>query len=104
VFLDELAIFFERQLLFDATGKWPGDEHDHGDNGYLEWIKEVLANNDRLVEIFSPVLGGSVKVSRNDSCPCGAEGSKYKRCHLSKIEEIRRGVPLTILQRVFAAH
>jgi hypothetical protein len=103
VFLDELAIFLERQLIFDATGKWPGNEYDHGSNGYLEWIKEVLSNSNHLVEIFSPLLGGFVKISRNDGCPCGA-GTKYKRCHLSRIEEIRRGVPLTILQQLFAGH
>jgi hypothetical protein len=103
VFLDEVAIFFERQLIFDATGTWPGAEYDHGSNGYLEWMKEVLANNERLVEIFSSVLGGSVKVGRNEICPCGS-GRKYKRCHLPKIEEIRRGVPLPILQRIFASH
>jgi SEC-C motif len=103
VFLDELAIFFERQLIFDATGTWPGAEYDHGSNGYLQWIKEILENSEQLVEIFSTVLGGSAKLGRNKICPCGS-GGKYKRCHLPTIDKIRKGVPLPILQRVFARH
>jgi hypothetical protein len=37
-FLDEVAVFFDRQLIYDATGrkKWPGGQYPHGHAGYLE--------------------------------------------------------------------
>src|SRR5579863_1085353 len=36
-FLDEVAVFFDRQLVYDATGrkKWPGGEYPHGRAGYI---------------------------------------------------------------------
>jgi hypothetical protein len=100
VFLDELAMFFERQLIFDATGKWPGGEYDHGYKGYLEWIKEILDGDERLLALLGPVIGNQSRITRNDRCPCGGK-RKYKRCHLAIVDRIRKEVALTILQALF---
>jgi hypothetical protein len=43
--LEEVAIFFDRQLVLEAEGKdtWPGEQRPHGDAGYLqlERVEEV---------------------------------------------------------------
>jgi SEC-C motif len=100
VFLDELALFFERQLIFDATGKWPGSEYAHGNTGYHEWIEEMLGGNEVLVIKLGPVLANQVNTTRNDPCPCDS-GRKYKRCHLSTVDHIRRKVDARVLQALF---
>jgi hypothetical protein len=100
VFLDELVMFFDRELIFDATGKWPGPQYDHGYNGYTEWIMEVLGGDQQVLAKLSPLLSSSMKVSRNELCPCGR--TKYKRCHLHSVERIRREVGTKILEKLFA--
>lgn len=99
-FLDETAVFFERQLIFDATGKWPGKEYSHGAKGFLNWIQEMLDGDERMIAVFRHVLSGSSKVERNQMCPC-ISGRKYKKCHLGIINEIRRKIRLSILQKLF---
>lgn len=100
VILDELALFFERQLIFDATGKWPGSEYDHGYKGYQEWLEEMFDGDKRLVSLLGPVLGNQTRISRNDPCPCDS-GRKYKKCHLFIVDQIRRQVDMRVLQALF---
>ena len=51
-------------------------EYSHGDSGLREHQDEML----RIADNNS---------SRNRPCPCGS-GSKYKRCHLDEVEEVKR--------------
>ena len=99
IFLDELVMFFERQLIFDATGKWPGPQYGHGYNGYKEWVKEVLNVDGQSLGTLTSVLISSAKISRNDPCPCGSL-IKYKNCHLHRIEHIRREIDRSILTAI----
>ncbi len=89
-FIDQVALFFERQLICDALGGgfWPGEEYEHGAKGYLQYIQETLRGDNQLTAIFTPILTGTSIVKRNAKCPCHS-GLKYKRCHLRAIEEIR---------------
>lgn len=50
-------------------------EYSHGDAGVREYQDEVLRIADN-------------NPSRNQPCPCGS-GSKYKRCHLDEVEEVK---------------
>ena len=50
-------------------------EYSHGDPGLREYLDEML----RIA---------SNNPSRNRPCPCGS-GSKYKRCHLDEVEEVK---------------
>ena len=36
------------------------------------------------------IVGGKMKISRNDPCPCGS-GKKYKHCHLDR--DLNEGTP-----------
>jgi SEC-C motif len=100
-FLDEVVVFFHRQLVYDAGGQaeWPGPQYGHRIDGYEQWIAEEFGDEQAL-SAFIPILNAHVKVGRNEKCPCGS-GRKFKKCHNEKIEQIRRGVAASILQRVF---
>lgn len=43
-FLDQLAVFFDRQLICDATGGnyLLGESRGHGDAGYMEYARSFL--------------------------------------------------------------
>lgn len=93
-FLDQLALFFERQFIFEAKGSWPGPSWDHGVFGYWDFIVEQIGG----VEAANRFLSG-LSLARNDKCPCGSE-RRYKRCHLPKFETLARRVGPFWLQRV----
>jgi hypothetical protein len=100
-FLDEVAIFFHRQLVYDAGGQveWPGPQYGHRLDGYEQWIAEEFGD-ERNLSIFIPILKEHRKIGRNQRCPCGS-GRKFKKCHNEKVEQIRRGLEASILERVF---
>jgi hypothetical protein len=100
-FLDEVVVFFHRQLIYDATGRkiWPGPQYGHRIDGYEQWIAEEF-DDEQALRAFIPILTASQKIGRNERCPCGS-GLKFKRCHSEMIENIRRKVAATILRRVF---
>jgi hypothetical protein len=102
-FLDEVYVFFHRQLVYDAGGQveWPGPQYGHRTDGYEQWITEEFGDEQAL-RAFIPTLNANVKNGRNERCPCGS-GRKFKKCHNEKIEQTRRWVPASILQRVFTA-
>ncbi len=104
-FLEEVAVFFDRQLVYDADGKgiWPGGQRSHGGYGYLEFIQEALGGDQRLLRVFASLLLKKVHVQRNEQCPCGS-GRKYKRCHLDRVEDIRRRVGEDILREIINRH
>jgi hypothetical protein len=37
-FLDEVTVFLERQMTFEAIGVWPGGQYKHGTDGYEEFM------------------------------------------------------------------
>lgn len=89
VFLDELALFFDRQLIYDVTLKWPGPAWGHGAKGYLEFAREQLSNDEVAVTLFLACLRRPL--DRNAECPCGS-GRKYKRCHLGCHDTLARRI------------
>lgn len=92
-FLDEVALFFDRQLTFESTGRqrWPGGEYPHGHAGYIEFLKEILAVDRSKLNALAPALLNQACPERNRPCPCGS-GRKFKRCHALGIWEVQRTV------------
>ncbi len=88
-FLDEVTVFLERQLIFDATGGkiWPGNQYKHGAAGYEEFMLALLDGDDADLSSLFPVILGKIHPGRNEICPCGSQ-KKYKRCHSDAIAEI----------------
>jgi hypothetical protein len=87
-FLDEVTVFLERQLVYDVTGDWPGEQYKHRAAGYEEFMLSALGGRAEYLRIFFPVILGQEHLGRNSPCLCGS-GKKYKRCHVQAIEEIR---------------
>jgi hypothetical protein len=86
-FLDEVAVFLERQLVYDVTGVWPGAQYKHRAEGYEEFMLCVLGGREDYFRIFFPVILGQEHLGRNSLCLCGSR-KKYKRCHAQAIDEI----------------
>jgi hypothetical protein len=101
-FLEEVAVFFDRQLVYDAEGKgtWPGKQRGHGSNGYIEFVQELLDGDQQLLTVLAPIFANVSDIGRNRQCPCGS-GLKYKKCHLTTVEEISRRVGWVTLRGVF---
>lgn len=93
-FLDEVAVFFDRQLIFEATGRWPGPSWEHGPPGYWQFIVESLGKE----EVADTFLVG-LKMGRGDICPCGS-GRRFKRCHLPQFDTLRYRIDPFELKRV----
>lgn len=88
-FLAEVAVFLERQLVYDATGgkQWPGPQYRHGKFGYLDFMLSILQGNEQLLDALLPAILGKISPGRNDLCPCGSQ-LKYKRCHAGVVEDL----------------
>ena len=101
-FLDQVAIFLDKQLVCDASGgkSWPGEAHSHGVAGYVEFVRDLLGGSNELLVAFAPVFVNGSIIGRNDQCPCGC-GYKYKKCHWHAVQEISRRVGPAILRQQF---
>jgi len=95
-FLDELVVFFDRQLVLEASGKqrWPGPSWAHGVFGYWDFVIEQLGS-EKAADNF--IAGRAI--GRNEVCPCGSE-RKYKRCHLPEHEALARRIDGNELKRL----
>ena len=87
-FLDEVLVFFERQLIYDVVGYFPGEDRAHGIAGFLEYFLDAQDGEVQVVDRLLPLIFGSKKVSRNAPCPCGS-GRKFKRCHSDFVETMQ---------------
>lgn len=101
-FLDEVTVFLERQLVYDAINGqlWPGPQFKHGVDGYDEFMLLILGGNEEHLRCLFPVIVGCVHAGRNELCPCGSK-LKYKRCHADRVEEITRRVGRNRLQFLY---
>lgn len=67
---------------------WTDEMKAHYEDQNKDWnffgTPEMQQFNDRVIEFIPPQRAGarakSVKLGRNDPCPCGS-GKKYKKCH-----------------------
>ncbi len=101
-FLEEIAVFFDRQLIYDAEGKgiWPGEQRSHYTAGYIEYIQELLNGDKHLLDALAPTFANRSGTGRNSPCPCGS-GIKYKKCHLHIVEDISQRVGSVELRTIF---
>lgn len=86
-FLNEVASFFERQLVYEASGQWPGSQWDHGLAGYAEFVLEQLDGSSAVLD----VLATTGEPGPNARCPCG-NGRKYKRCHSAAVARVEHAI------------
>jgi len=88
VFLDRLVVYLKFQLIFDASGQWPGKEWPHGLSAYAQHAIETLQlESPELLERLWPLVSGPI-TGRNGPCPCG-RGRKFKSCHEAAVRRVR---------------
>jgi len=91
IFLDQLCLFYLRQLAMEANPKlaFPGPARGHGALGYIEYLEERLRMPRRTLPRMLPAMSGGVY--RNAPCPCGRR-VRYRKCHRDAIRHFREGV------------
>jgi hypothetical protein len=101
-FLDEVAVFFDRQLVADVTGDWPGPQYAHGQEGYSQFARErLLEEGVSQTANLSDVINMTKDTDSYALCPCGSQ-KKFKFCHQSVVEKIRREIGLGTIRRLFS--
>lgn len=102
VFLLELGVFYQRQLVMEAQpGRgYPGPQRAHGVEAYLDHAVERwrLTRGDLHLMIKALTVG----VSRNAPCPCGSR-VRYRKCHRQRITTFRDRIRNDQLERLIAA-
>lgn len=80
-FLRYVIPYLANQLYFDSEEEWANGDYEHGEDGILQFYKELFKINDigEVINLLS--FFNTKKMNRNDDCFCGS-GSKLKRCHL----------------------
>ena len=88
MFLDQLALFYERQLIMaaDLTAPWPGGGWGHNEQGYIEFLRQDWGLSDEAIGRMAGALAGRRHV--RSRCPCGS-GRQYRRCHLGHVDRFR---------------
>jgi hypothetical protein len=99
-FLDEVAVFLERQLIYGVIGIWPGGQYKHSAEGYEEFMLSALGGREDHFEIFLPAILGQEHLGRNSLCLCRS-GRKYKRCHAQAVEEIMIRIGRNMLEFLY---
>lgn len=100
VVLDQLLVFYHRQLMMEAgvVDVFPGPQRGHGGFGYLDYLKESWATDDATVRRLRFALAG--KQDPKSVCPCGS-GRQYRRCHQGHVTRFRqKSSPQTLAQLV----
>ena len=91
MFLDQLVVFYYRQLMMEADTSlpFPGPSRGHGPAGYLEHLEERFHLPRSSLAKMLPALNGGVH--RNALCPCGRR-VRYRKCHLDAVRRFRTRV------------
>lgn len=86
-FLDHVAEFFYKELVFEATGRWPGSFRRHRHDGYRDFIAEGLGVDVSRLTSFEPLLAGWRETDKYAMCPCGS-GRAIRWCHEEAVANV----------------
>jgi hypothetical protein len=91
-FMDQVAAFFFKQLIFEANGRksWPGPARSHSSKGYQEFVCEMLGIELATLGSFLPVLADWRNSDKFQLCPCGR--AQLRDCHGPAIESLMKRV------------
>lgn len=99
LFLHQVAIFFEKQLIYNVRHRWPGKQRGHGEQGYREWMCEVLRIKETELRRFIPTLLGK-SCAATAPCPCNST-LKFRCCHRNQVAKIISLVDMETRAAVF---
>lgn len=87
-FLRYIIPYLANQLYFDSEEEWVNGDYEHGEDGILQFYKELF-KADTIEEVINLLTFlNTNKMNRNDVCFCGKK-EKLKRCHLQTYNIIK---------------
>lgn len=94
--------FFTSQTIFEATGKWPWGERQHGLPGVVEAYADVLGIEPRqeMVLRYLHILD-AMRIEGHRACPCGS-GANVWRCHREQLNDLRARIPRRLIRKMLA--
>lgn len=77
--VEQLVLYYHRQLIFDRTGRWPGPARPHGRAAYVQHLLETLLDRE-LIEAFLRFRSAPTTSFSASLCPCKSQKS-FAECH-----------------------
>jgi hypothetical protein len=87
-FLQQLLVFFDRQLTFDAIGEFPGAVWVHDRPIAEAYLEERLGGDTGLVRAFKEFRRGAT-IGGDVACPCRC-GQRFADCHEVDFIDLRQ--------------
>jgi hypothetical protein len=100
MFLDQLALFYERQLIMrmNPSAGWPGGGWGHNEEGYVEYLRQQWGLPDDAIRRMAGALAG--RRHNKSLCPCGSR-LQYRKCHRSQVDRFRsRASPFALTRLI----
>jgi hypothetical protein len=86
---EKIYSYFANQLYKISEKKYAGQEYAHYLEGTIQYYEEEhKLLSEHTIVLFLERIISSIKIGRNDDCPCGS-GLKVKRCHFNSIKIIK---------------
>ena len=86
-FLQQLIIFYDRQLTYDATGEFPGPSWGHDRPISELYLQDRLGDNESAIAAFRRFRAGAFG-DPDAACHCGS-GAPFAQCHLNDFNDLR---------------
>lgn len=89
--LDHVVFHLDRLRIHALTGKFPGPQYAHGDEGIRQFLREKHADitKDLPAALKAAVLPGVRIPPNRQHCPCGS-GLRFGACHKEAVRVARR--------------
>jgi hypothetical protein len=87
-FLQQLLVFFDRQLTYDAIGEFPGQVWAHDRPIAQVYLEDRMDGNETLIAAFKAFRRGGGPVY-DQNCPCRS-GQSFADCHLPDFADLRQ--------------
>jgi hypothetical protein len=105
--LDQVVFHIDRLRIHALTGRYPGPEYGHGDDGVRQFLKEKHAEFTSKLPpgVAHATLPGVPLPPDRQRCPCGS-GLRFAKCHKETVRRIRREMRLAgvMPKREFVHH
>lgn len=85
--VDRVVPYFFWQSYLRVKGREPWEAYPHGNEGYIQKLKELAKDIEGKTDKLSRTNSSGVGAFRNTLCNCGS-GKKYKKCHLHEDERL----------------
>lgn len=92
-FFEQVVLHLDRLRIHALTGKYPGPEYAHGDDGLRQHLCEVhaAATTGLHPALARAAWPGAPLLPDRQHCPCGS-GQRFVQCHKAEVKAARARV------------